>query len=209
MTRLVTFGDSWPFGGELLPSEKPYGKILAEILLLNFKNYAKSATSNEHMILQLKRYIESTEYDNDTIAVFFITSPARTCLIDFDGTEKEIYPWADQSKGSHAYAWFKFFHTPLQDQFRANTSILALQRMCDQYNIRDYYIIGWSNIDFDYPGIDLSRIYNKTCAELFGAPAEHEFSMAQNNQYVKPNNCHPNQKGHYLIAKTLADWINT
>lgn len=208
MTKLVTFGDSWPYGAELLPGEIPYGGILSKLLSLNFENHSQNATSNEHMILQLKRYIDSLNEVNKTIAVFFITSPARTCLIDFDGTEKEISPWTDQSRGSRAHAWYKFFHTPLQDQFRTRLVILALQRMCNLFNIDDYYIIGWSNIDLDFPGIDKTKIYNQTCAELFGAPAEHEFSLAKDNQYVYPNNCHPNQNGHVFIAETLAKWIN-
>jgi hypothetical protein len=208
MTKLVTFGDSWPCGAELLPDEKPYGKILSDLLSLNFENRSQTATSNEHMVLQLKRYIDSLSEDNKTVAVFFITSPARTCLIDFNGTEKEIYPWADQSRGAYANAWYRFFHTPLQDQFRTRLAILALQRMCNLYSIDDYYIVGWSQIDLDFPGIDKTKIYNKTCAELFDAPSEHEFSLAKDNQYIYPNNCHPNQKGHNLIAETLAEWIN-
>ena len=208
MKKLVTFGDSWPAGAELLAGENPYGVILSNLLSLNFENHSKSATSNEQMILQLERYIESPGYSNQTVAVFFITSTARTCLIDFDGVDKEIYPWADQSRGSHAHAWYKFFHTPLQDQFRTRLAILALQRICNLYNIDDYYFVGWDKIDLDFPGIDKTKIYDKTCAELFGAPCEHEFTLAGDNQYVHPNNCHPNQKGHVLIAETLAKWIN-
>ena len=86
-------------------------------------------------------------------------------------------------------------------------SILSLQRICDQYKIRDYYIKGWSDICLNFPGIDLSKVYHTTCAELFDAPGEHEFSLASHNQYVYPNICHPNQKGHILIAETLAQWI--
>lgn len=207
MDRLVTFGDSWPCGAELSPFEKPYGAVLAALLELDFENHAQDATSNEHMILQLKRYIDSPGFTKNTVAVFFITSPARACLIDFDGTEIEIYPRADPAENPRARAWYKFFHTPQQDEFRTNLVILALQKMCDHYGIKDYYIIGWSDILLHYPGIDRSKVYIKTCAELFGASGEHEFSLASSNQYVQPNQCHPNQSGHNLIAETLAEWI--
>lgn len=207
MTLLVTFGDSWPSGTELSSSEKTYGALIAEMLSTEFKNYARSATSNEHMILQLKKYIESPNFSNDTIAIFFVTSPARALSIDFNGKEKELYPGSEKND-AHSSAWYKFFHTPHQDKFRVNSAILSLQRMCEQYKIKDYYIIGWSDVVLDYPGIDKTKIYDRTCAELFGVSGENEFSNASKNQYVAPNICHPNQKGHVLIAETLMKWIS-
>lgn len=205
--HLVTFGDSWPRGCELSKEESTYGEILAERLNASFQNCSKSASSNDHMILQLKRFLDGADDVQNTVAVFFITSCARSTLIDFDGNEISIYPWSDRSRGEHAYAWFKYFHTPLQDRLRTLVSVLALQRICQTKSIKDYYIVGWSEIDFDFPGITREKIYPKTCAELFGAPGEHEFTMAKDNTFVRPNNCHPNQQGHKLIADTLYKWI--
>jgi hypothetical protein len=206
--RLVTFGDSWPRGCELAPGDSPYGEILAGRFNVPFQNFSKNATSNDHMILQLQRYIDSSDDVANTLAVFFITSPARCTLIDYDGSEISIYPWSDRSRGEHAYAWFKYFHTPLQDRLRTLISVLSLQRICQIMCLKDYYIVGWNEIDFNFPGINLKKIYPRTCAEMFGAPGAHEFTMAKDNVFVRPNNCHPNQKGHELIANTLYEWIS-
>jgi hypothetical protein len=208
MSRLVTFGDSWPAGAELDSEGKTYGEILSKLLDLNFENYAQPATSNGHMILQLKQYIDNHEDVKGDTAIFFITSPTRSIYIDYDNLPHEIYPWADTSKGDQAYYYYKFFHTPAQEKFNLNTWILSLQRICDYVKLNDYYVVGWSDFKFDFPGIDTTKIYAKTCAEMFGVSGEHEFTLASESMYVKPNNDHPNQKGHQLIAETLAKWIN-
>lgn len=205
--RLVTFGDSWPYGNELSLGQHPYGEILAGYLGLPFENYSKNAASNEHMVLQLQKYVSDHVAVQDTLAIFFITSPVRTTLIDHDGSEIFIYPWSDRSRGDHAHAWFKYFQTPALDRLRTMMSVLSLQKICQSLQIQDYYIVGWSEIDFDFPGIDKQKIYPSTCAELFGASPEHEFTMARDNMFVKPNDCHPNQLGHQMIADTLQKWI--
>ena len=208
--KLVTFGDSWPVGSELAANEVPYGKLLAAMLQADFQNYAQPGTSNDHQIFQLKTFLEKNDPSN-TIAVFFITSPARTLVLEDDGkTKKIIYPWADMSRGEVSYYYFKYFHNPPFEQFRLHLSVLSMQRICQMHGIRDFYIVGWSKCNFDFPGIDESKIFKQgavTCADLLGVNGEHEFSLASENQYVYPNHCHPNQQGHKLIAQTLFEWI--
>ncbi len=207
--KLVTFGDSWPAGAELRPNEVPYGKVLAEMLEFDFQNYAEHASSNDCQILQLKTFLQQND-PAGTVAVFFITSPTRTLLIDYNGKTKKIYPWADISKGEEPYYYFKYFHTPLFEQFRFHITMLSLQRICQVHNIKDFYIVGWSQCNFDFPGIDKSKIFQQgtvNCADLFGVNGEHEFTRASSNLYVYPNHDHPNQQGHKLIAQTLFDWM--
>ena len=57
LKKLVTFGDSWPYGAELKLGQKPFGYWIAESLGYEFENYAEKGTPIEHMILQLQRYI--------------------------------------------------------------------------------------------------------------------------------------------------------
>ena len=207
--KLVTFGDSWPAGAELGPNEVPYGNLLAEMLNANFSNYAQQGTSNEHMILQLKNNIVQLT-ENNTVAIFFITSPTRACYIDTDGKVHNIYPQSDKSQGDQAYYYFKYLHSTAHEEFKMHTTMLSLQRMCSESNIQDFYIVGWSRCNFDYPGIDKSKIFKQgtvTCADLFGVNGENELSLASENQYVYPNRYHPNQQGHMLIAQTLFEWI--
>ena len=179
--KLVTFGDSWPVGSELAANEVPYGKLLAAMLQADFQNYAQPGTSNDHQIFQLKTFLEKNDPSN-TIAVFFITSPARTLVLEDDGkTKKIIYPWADMSRGEVSYYYFKYFHNPPFEQFRLHLSVLSMQRICQMHGIRDFYIVGWSKCNFDFPGIDESKIFKQgavTCADLLGVNGEHEFSLA-------------------------------
>ena len=211
MIHLVTFGDSWPDGAELNQNEKPYGYQLADLLQTpSYKNYAQSNTSNDHLILQLEKYLEENNVEQNTIAVFFITGISRLCLIDYNNNANCITPWAGKERGDMAYYYFKYFHTPAQELFRLRLSILALQKICSSYNIKDRYILGWDKPDLDFPGIDLDKFYdrgNTNCADLFEANGSDEFTNAKNNVYVYPNDCHPNYLGHQLIAENLYKWI--
>jgi hypothetical protein len=81
-----------------------------------------------------------------------------------------------------------------------------MQSICRQQNIRDYYIAGWSDIDFKLPGIDTTKIYHKSCVQLFGYKNQDDFLNNPPNQYVEKGR-HPNELGHELIAQTLYNWI--
>lgn len=211
-SKLVTFGDSWAYGTELPDGSRTFGQLLADRWDCEFRNYAQDGASNDHMLWQLQKYHQDHGSATQTLAVFFITSPWRSCVIDYDGNPVAIYPWADQSLGDRNYYYFKYFHTPEQERFRFQSTVAALQRTSERLGLQDYYIVGWSDCDFQHPGIDQDRIYaagQKTCADLFGAPSQHEFSLASDNPYVYPNQNHPNQKGHELIAEVLHEWINS
>lgn len=209
--NLVTFGDSWPAGGELKPEEHAFGSILGDLLQVEqFKNYGRGGTSAEHMILQLKRYIEDHQPIKDTIAIFFITSPSRALYIDDEGHESTIYPSMNDNNNERHHHYFKYLHTHPLEHFRLQTTILSLQRMSSENNIRDFYIVGWSKLEFDYPGIDKSKIYREgqiNCADLFNVVGDLEMALKVPNKYIWPKNCHPNQEGHRLIAETLYHWL--
>lgn len=211
MTTLVTFGSSWPEGVELNDHEFPYGNILADLLNVDYyKNYAEGNTSNDHMVLQLEKYIQHNKNIDKTIAVFFITEISRMCMIDYSKNALCVTPWGNSEQGDMPYYYYKFFHTPHQELFRIRLTILALQKICNQYNIDDYYILGWDKPDLDFPGINLDKFYQSAkfnCAELFGAKGNEEFANAKENKYIYPNICHPNQAGHQLIADELYKWI--
>lgn len=207
MPRLITFGDSWPDGCELDENGSPYGRLLAQKLALDFVNCARESTSNDHMILQLRDYIASGCCKAD-LAVFFITSPDRMLYIDEHGQDHEIYPSAGDNE-TRAQAHFRWFHSRPQTHFRLNSTMLALQHMCQSQGMRDYYIVGWNRCVFDFPGIDLGKIFDQgktTCAELLGCQPDQ--ALDRRNPYVWPNHFHPNQAGHELIADRLYQWIS-
>lgn len=208
MTLLVTFGDSWPYGDGI---PKPYGAVLSEMLGVNgFVNCSQPATSNEHMLLQLKDFLE-TSYDKnqETLAIFFLTSIHR-CLFYDQGKPVEVYPWIDDSKGPQSQAYFRYLHSDEIEHFRLNQTVLALQKICASFGIKDYYFSGWQMIDLNWPGIDLDKVFGQgkiTAAEWIGAKVNGDMIEWQGCDNVLPNDCHPNQRGHELIAENLAKWI--
>lgn len=206
--KLVTFGDSWPYGADLRAEERPYGNILADLLGADeYSNLAQPATSNEHMILQVKDYVSQKDSVAGDIAVFFITSTARACYIDYQNQAIEVRPDAKAGRDSLYYYYYRYFHTPGHEQFRHYTTILALQRMCEQLHLKDFYIMGWERSDFNYPGIDQTKIYSKTCTELFAQEMHDPDTLYKDNVYINVVGQHPTQIGHELIANKLYHWI--
>lgn len=212
MTTLVTFGDSWPQGGELEYPDVPYGNILADLLAVDdFYNYGKQGTSLEHMIHQLLEFSVSDK--TEVIAVFFLTNPARSIYwptnMSWNWESEERKHWPIDALDT-VKELFLHFHE--HDNIRASSTICLLQNMCKQLGYRDYYFSGWVKYTHWLPGVDTTKIYKggqETASDWFGATDHNNEHLvnAGNNQYIKPNFAHPNQLGHKLIAKTLAKWI--
>ena len=81
-----------------------------------------------------------------------------------------------------------------------------MQQVCKHYGIIDYYIVGWSDITIDFPGINLLKFFPKTAAQIIGYKNNHDFVNAARNQYTTLCN-HPNKLGPELIAKELQQWL--
>ena len=202
--NLVTFGDSWPWGAELQDDEKPYGYWIANELNLEFRNYSNEGTTIEHMILQLDEYIKNNK--DDTIAIFFVTNPIRAMY--HDGKNFVSHRPTVKSKKTNLY--YETLQSDILDNHRSNVFVLALQKMCSKFKIKDYYLEGWSNIKWNLQGIDLEKFYNKTAMDILGAQLNNrtiELSKYQQNKYIKPNKYHPNENGHKKIAEELSKWI--
>ena len=212
MKTLVTFGDSWPQGGELEYPDVPYGELLSDILQFDeYYNYGTAGASLEHMIEQLINFKEKNK--RKVTAVFFLTNPARsmywpsTMSWSWQSNERKHWP-------IDALDTLKelFLHFHEHDYTRANTTVCLLQNMCKQLGYDDYYFSGWVRYRDWLPGVNIDKIWKagkETAADWFGATdhnGEHLLN-ASNNQYIRPNFAHPNQLGHELIAKKLAKWI--
>lgn len=204
--NLAVFGDSWPVGTELASHELAFGDLLHERLNTNnFFNCAEQGSTIDSLVIQLHDFMKKKI--EDCICVFFITNPARYLYFE-NNKAKILRPTGDKS------ALTKFYFGEVQsdelDYHKANISILALQRMCQQKGYKDYYMEGWTNIDWKYYGIDTTKFLPQSATEMFGAKTNSntlELTKFQDNEYIKPNKYHPNQRGHELIAKNLHDFI--
>lgn len=193
---VVTFGDSWPDGAELMPGEQPYGKLIADYYQCEFINLAESATSIDHMILQLNSLLEKS-LTGSICAVFFLTDIARSIYWNTHGQAEELQ-WRNTNYLKHLYS-------DQLSNFRANQALLSLQRMCEKYQLKDFYVVGWTKFPITLKGIDLNKLYqsgNKTCVNMFNDTGIDPM------EYFKPSISHPNQLGHQQIAKTLIQWID-
>jgi len=203
---LLTFGDSWPEGGELGPG-RPYGDILKDIGSYDqLYNYGSAGASNEDMLYQFRQYLENDRtVDYAATAVFFLTNPARTAHYP------RFFDW-DQSAVAFKELYM-YFHRDGHDVLRSTTTIITLQAWCRHYQIDDYYFAGWVRYNQWFEGVDLNKIWKQgqeTASDWFGASdhnGEHLVNV-QDNVYIRPNFAHPNQLGHQYIAEKLHNWIS-
>lgn len=205
--HLVTLGDSWPEGAEL-GSGRRYGEIIAESQGRTLFNYGSGGASNEDTLYQLQKYIKDHWHPGtDTVAIFFLTNPARTAHFPrFMDTTKVTDPIFKE-----ALLWF---HKAEHEVMRSSSTVSAAQQWCQTLGIQDYYFAGWVRYNHWLPGVNTDKIYaqgQQTAADWFGAAkhnGEHLLDVGD-NEYIKPNFCHPNQLGHNLIADKLTSWINS
>ena len=205
--NLAVFGDSWPVGVELKKGEMPFGDILHKKLgTKNYYNESQEGSTVDSLVLQLDNF--ANKKISDCICVFFITNPARYLYFE-NGKQKVLRPTGDKTDLTKFY--FGRVQSDDLDYHKANISVLALQRMCASLGYKDYYIEGWTNINWKYVGIDKSKFLPKSATELFGADTNNktlELVKFQNNEYISPNKYHPNSKGHKLIAEHLYNFIS-
>lgn len=204
---LLIFGDSWPYGAELEQRDLVYGELLASRLEQSCCNLSQPSTSIPHLLLQLRTALDQGH--RDCIAIFFLTGVDRD-LVWHHGKPRELNPaqLADVD-------WYAKYNSPELTAYRVNTTLIALQAMCAKYNIRDYYIWGWDQVDL-WPEVNADRIHKQTVADVFlegeiAPPGVSKIIHLKNsrNQYIWPNLGHPNQLGHQHIADLLQEWVCT
>jgi hypothetical protein len=211
-TQLVVFGDSWVTGAGLgqPPNEvspHAFGSQLSVLLgSSQFVNCGIEGSSNSRTVLQLLNYTKNYQNLDSHTAIFFITTPARSCVISRDDNTVIDLPCHDNTMLCKTY--LEYFSSCEQLNFECFKNILAMQQICKHYEINDYYISGWSDLDLEFPGIDQSKFYPKTCAQLIGYKTTDDFIKLPRNEYVVDDSKHPSIAGHRIIAQALYDFIH-
>jgi hypothetical protein len=163
-------------------------------------------------VLQLLDYVKRTDIPvENSIAVFLITTPARECVITHQGKNRpdHIINITSGQTDELTQSWITHFSSMPNINFNLHKNILSTQAICRHHNIRDYYIVGWADIDLKLPGIDSTKIYHKSCVQLFGYNDSLHYLETPPNQYNQHLRIcgHPSELGHELIAQTLYNWI--
>lgn len=219
MCCLLSFGDSWPCGGELRPGQEPYPVLMSGQLGQELWPYSHPGSSIPHLLVQLRTALErlAREPQNHApVAIFFLTSPHRDMIWGTQARRCDGHSTAsDTARIMHINpanpedrAWYQNIHSAELVSFRTNMSLIALQSMCGRHGIRDYYIWGWETVAL-WPEVDVSRFWaqgKRTVWQEFSSlPMTPENLMR--NPYIFPCQGHPNQQGHAKIAEILVDHI--
>ena len=207
---LVVFGCSWAVGiGVEYPDTFGY-KLSRKLGSSTYTNMGIQGSSNSRSVLQLLEYIKRTDIELlNSVAVFLITTPARDCTIVF----KENSPYSIQDLHSskstiESQCYVSYFSSEPNLNFNFHKNLLSMQSICRAYGIKDYYIDAWSNSNFDLPGVDTSKIFSKSCIELFDFQNTRHYLDTYPNRYTRICG-HPSEQGHQLIADTLHEWLIT
>jgi hypothetical protein len=213
MTALAVFGCSWTVGTGVLPTDTFGARLSNKLSTTNFTNLGIEGSSNSRSVLQLLDYVKRTDISlENSIAVFLITTPARECVIADSSRQcrAHIIDLISGPTDKVTRSWIKNFASTLNANFNLHKNVLSMQAICRQYNIRDYYIAGWSDMNLNLPGVDTAKIYDYSCAQLFGfkdmTDYVDNYEKQALTQYVRICG-HPNELGHELIARTLYNWI--
>lgn len=207
--RLVVFGDSWPYGWDLKPGEKPFGELIAENLNYHYSLFAEPETSIENMVLQFNRFIKQKD-NMECVALFCMTEPSRSLYFS-NGPKITSVMWDGPNQDDAvSQAYYRYIHSAELDFFRLTQSLIVLQSLCRHYNITDYYVNSFSQINWnqlDLVGVDMSKVYgqgNVSFLDFFGC----KYVDPNNMYFIGGDTAHPNQLGHKLIAEKLTSWIN-
>ena len=209
MTDLVVFGCSWAVGVGVSATDTFGARLADKLSATNFTNLGIQGSSNSRSVLQLLDYVKRTDISvENSIAVFLITSPARECVIlrHAEHCPDQIVDITSGQTDDLTQSWITHFASIPNINFNLHKNILSMQAICRQYNIRDYYIVAWDNVDLKLPGVDTAKIYSKSCTQLFGYEDLKDYADRPPNQHVRVCG-HPNELGHELIAQTLYNWI--
>lgn len=208
---LAVFGCSWAHGVGV-NYDQTFGYNLSKKLgSLCYSNMSILGSSNSRTVLQLMEYIKRNIVLSGSIAVFSITTMARDCLIEFNTGTKilHIRDLISSDPSPECQCYVSHFSSFENLKFNLQKNILSLQSICRANNIHDYYIDAWSCEDFDMPGIDQTKIFNKSCIELFGFNSTRHYLDTysnESNEYIRTCG-HPSEHGHQVIANALHNWI--
>ena len=146
---------------------------------------------------------------SEYLAVFFLTAQDRSMsYLD----NNWIFQTPNGGAGTKGYKrelvvltnemYWKYFHSQELTEVTVNTNLVALQSICQQYKIADFYIPGWEKFD-TWSEVNQSKIHTISCGDVIN----FDVDILDTNPYIYPNISHPNQLGHQKIADLLYKWI--
>ena len=222
MATIYFFGDSWPVGCELeLATQKPYPKLVGEMLTIPTVNCATGGSSQLEMLPKLL----SSQIQPNDVAIFALTSPSR-----------RFYYESNPTNCSDPIITWDFSLTTVNDfndTWMAGLSVYALYSWCLQHQVTPYffnlfttsYNTEFHHLIWEEIPEDVWMLPKDTCVarELYDPEWYKQWDTLRNgdfadwlvtnntqvNKYIKPCINHPNQAGHLVIAEMIVDHLGS
>jgi hypothetical protein len=204
---LLTIGDSWPCGAELInPRTHAFPALIANQLDAISINLSEPGTSADQSLYRLFDTKTSGIEWSKTLVLFCLSGISRSMYIN--RRPLEISP-REQTLVSTAY--YKYIHSDELDQFNRVRNILSAQQYCQQVGSPILFVNNWDKTP-KHHAIDDSLFYNKTLTEILNInnkldDTKVDWHILSSHEYISPNQYHPNVVGHNVIADELSRWI--
>jgi hypothetical protein len=221
------FGDSWVAeNGEIefilrkqnksIDHCKSFPTMVGERLNCEIVNYGESGSCQMSMLYKL----QSANLNNDDIAIFCLTAPARRFYFDFKNEVHNMF--IDTNKE---------YTNDNQDTWISAVTLFAIKSYCDIKNVKSYFVCMFNKSYFKNTKINLwqdIKNFNwilppETCVvrELFDpkwftqykeyANSDYvEWLQTENqnvNKYIRPCIDHPNLEGRGAIAELIVQTL--
>tara|TARA_B110000211_G_C14060385_1_gene545233 strand:- start:43 stop:849 length:807 start_codon:yes stop_codon:yes gene_type:complete len=201
--KLITFGDSWVWGDELLEkneyNNELHSKNIGGVVNNNhsfsdYINYATNGGSNQHIIYDLMNYINSEDYDEDDFIMIGMTSPLRNIIYNNISKTPVTWPgWDYDSYISHCddklvgnndfKNWWK---SHVKINLNKRNDILSYTQSCLSIkallsNHKKYLV--WQSIDGNFwePENDFHEVYLEKYKKDVNSKIEDEFILKKEN----------------------------
>lgn len=204
ISRLVTFGDSWPAGSELDArcSNQRFPELVASSLGLDSVNLAEPGTSMDHAVFNL---LQRTDL-SDSMVLFCVT--ARERGMRFDGNQRvELHP---QHKDLASVSYYSHVYSQELGEHNRIKNTLLVQEICARLGVPLHFVCNWNHPP-QHPLIKPDLFHPQSLVEILGLANfeddDNFYYTRECSPYIRPNLGHPNLSGHQLIADTLTQWI--
>jgi len=210
MTKLVVYGDSWPWGVGLDdPGTQSFPALLGKHLNLQIANRSVPATSIEHLLFYFLNDCKSNKFNENDKVLFCLTDQSRSMYFDHDDMPQELHPRGIKKTDE---LYYKYFYSKKLANYNFEKNVLLCKLICDSKKLQSYFVCNWEHNqhglrgDCNFYPLSLLGILHPE-RNLLTEDQQGIHGLWDPSPYLYDHK-HPNMLGHEKIAEELAKWIN-
>jgi len=210
--KIMTFGDSWAAGWGLKEGEKTFTNFISDSLQCKEINFSKSSSSLGQILHDLSKNIQNARQSDFVIVVI----PPDTRWY----TESNNHNFRSMLLGDKDYKNFINDKTDYWFRYHHSLFIHSIYSICKQLNLNYILAHNYGKLEFVKPFnqlipdcIFLDKV--KSLTTLLGGEDYANYDLKNDGppETVKgknfiPDDVHPNEKGHKLIAEIILGKIH-